>query len=77
MPMLYVFFRHGETIRHFWGSELLCAPTDPGQGPRHNGTLEPLWNLFDLTPEGRPTDWEEDIVYDRFPQLSYRKEGER
>jgi len=26
-------------------------------GPRHVGTLEPLWNLFDLTPEGRPTDW--------------------
>jgi len=33
------------------------------------GTLEPLWNLFDLTPEGRPTDWEE--------QLRYRKESER
>ena len=78
MPMLNVFHRDGETIRHFWGSELLYAPTDdPGQDPRHNGTLEPLWNLFDLTPEGRPTDWEEDIVYDRFPQLSYRKEGER
>lgn len=23
---------------------------------RHAGTIEPLWNLFDLTPEGRPTD---------------------
>jgi len=23
--------------------------------------LEPLWNLFDLTPEGRPTDWDEQL----------------
>jgi predicted dithiol-disulfide oxidoreductase (DUF899 family) len=26
-PMLNVFQRHGETIRHFWGSELLYQPT--------------------------------------------------
>ena len=47
------------TIRHFWGSELFYAPTEPGQEPRHVGTLEPLWNLFDLTPEGRPSGWDE------------------
>jgi predicted dithiol-disulfide oxidoreductase (DUF899 family) len=41
-------------IRHFWGSELFYAPTDADQDPRHVGTLEPIWNLFDLTPEGRP-----------------------
>jgi predicted dithiol-disulfide oxidoreductase (DUF899 family) len=62
-PMLNVFHRDGETIRHFWGSELFYAPTDPGQDPRHVGTLEPLWNLFDLTPEGRPTDWDEQLSY--------------
>jgi predicted dithiol-disulfide oxidoreductase (DUF899 family) len=62
-PMLNVFHRDGETIRHFWGSELLYAPTDPGQDPRHVGTIEPLWNLFDLTPEGRPTDWYEQLRY--------------
>jgi len=49
-PMLNVFHRHGETIRHFWGSELFYAPTEPGQETRHVATLEPLWNLFDLTP---------------------------
>ena len=54
-PMLNVFHRDGGTIRHFWGSELFYAPTDPGQDPRHVGTLEPVWNLFDLTPEGRPS----------------------
>ena len=62
-PMLNVFHRDGNTIRHFWGSELFYAPTDPGQEPRHVGTLEPLWNLFDLTPEGRPADWHEQLSY--------------
>jgi predicted dithiol-disulfide oxidoreductase (DUF899 family) len=61
-PMLNVFHRDGGEIRHFWGSELFYAPWDPGQDPRHVGTLEPLWNLFDLTPEGRP-DWDEQLSY--------------
>jgi predicted dithiol-disulfide oxidoreductase (DUF899 family) len=62
-PMLNVFHRNGEMIRHFWGSELFYAPTDPGQDPRHAGTIEPVWNLFDLTPEGRPADWDEQLSY--------------
>ena len=62
-PMLNVFHRDGNTIRHFWGSELFYASTAPGQETRHVGTLEPLWNLFDLTPEGRPTDWHEQLSY--------------
>ena len=62
-PMLNAFHRRGRTIRHFWASELFYAPTDPGQDPRHVGTLEPLWNLFDFTPEGRPADWDEQLRY--------------
>jgi predicted dithiol-disulfide oxidoreductase (DUF899 family) len=62
-PMLNVFHRDGARIRHFWGSELFFAQSDPGQEPRHVGTLEPLWNLFDLTPEGRPN-WDEQLTYD-------------
>jgi predicted dithiol-disulfide oxidoreductase (DUF899 family) len=62
-PMLNVFHRDGATIRHFWGSELLYAPTEPGHEPRHVGTLEPLWNMFDLTPEGRPMDFHEQLSY--------------
>ena len=62
-PMLNVFYRDGETIRHFWASELFYAPADPGQEPRHVGTIEQLWNLFDLTPEGRGTDWDEQLSY--------------
>jgi predicted dithiol-disulfide oxidoreductase (DUF899 family) len=63
-PMVNVFHRDGEGIRHFWGSELFYAPTDPGQDPRHTGTIEPLWNLFDLTPEGRAEDFDEQLAYD-------------
>ena len=63
MPMLNVFHRDGETIRHFWGAELLYAPADPGQDYRHVGTIEPLWNIFDLTREGRGTDYEEQLSY--------------
>ena len=63
IPMLNVFHRDGETIRHFWGAELTYAPVDPGQDHRSVGTLEPLWNLFDLTREGRPTDWNEQLSY--------------
>jgi predicted dithiol-disulfide oxidoreductase (DUF899 family) len=63
IPMLKVFHRDGETIRHFWGAEVTYAPADPGQDHRSVGTLEPLWNLFDLTAEGRPTNWDEQLSY--------------
>jgi predicted dithiol-disulfide oxidoreductase (DUF899 family) len=63
IPTLNVFHRDGETIRHFWATELMFAPADPGQHPRHVGTLEPVWNLFDLLPEGRPADWDEQLSY--------------
>jgi predicted dithiol-disulfide oxidoreductase (DUF899 family) len=63
LPMLNVFRRDGGEIRHAWGSELMYAPAEPGQDPRHNDTIDPLWNLFDFTPAGRGTDW--------FPALSY------
>jgi len=62
-PMLNVFHNDGDTIRHFWGSELLFGPTDPGQDPRHLGTVEPMWNLIDFTPAGRRPDWEEQYSY--------------
>ena len=40
MPMLNVFRREGGEIRHFWSSEMLNAPPDAGQDPRHIGTIE-------------------------------------
>jgi predicted dithiol-disulfide oxidoreductase (DUF899 family) len=61
-PMLNVFERDGDGVRHFWGSELFYAATEPGEDPRHVGTLEPLWNMFDFTREGRPG-WDEQLQY--------------
>ena len=62
MPMLNVFQRRGKVVSHFWGSELLYVPPESGQEYRHNDTLDPLWNMLDLTPAGRG---------DFQPQLSY------
>lgn len=54
LPMLNVFERDADgTIRHFWGSELMFEPPDPGQDPRHSDTIDPLWNLYDFTRDGR------------------------
>jgi predicted dithiol-disulfide oxidoreductase (DUF899 family) len=63
IPTLNVFHRDGGAMRHFWASELMWAAADPGQHPRHVGTLEPVWNLFDLLPEGRPQEWDEQLSY--------------
>jgi predicted dithiol-disulfide oxidoreductase (DUF899 family) len=39
MPMLNVFCHDGREIRHFWGSEVLYVPPEPGQEYRHNDAL--------------------------------------
>lgn len=53
MPILNVFRREGSAVRHFWASELLYVPAEPGQEYRHNDLLDPVWNMFDVAPEGR------------------------
>jgi len=62
-PMLNVFVRRRGAIRHFYGTELLFAKAEPGQNNRHVDMLWPLWNLLDVTPEGRGRDW--------YPKLQY------
>jgi predicted dithiol-disulfide oxidoreductase (DUF899 family) len=54
-PILNVFSRRDDEIRHFWGSELMSAPRDDGQEPRHVDFIWPIWNVLDATPEGRGT----------------------
>ena len=63
MPSLNVFVRRAGAIHHFYHSELLFAPAEPGQDARHVDLIWPLWNVFDFTPDGRGTDW--------YPKLSY------
>jgi len=61
-PVFNIFRKDGDTIRHFWGSELVYAPEEPGQHHRAGDLVDPLWGLFDMTPEGRG---------DFFPKLRY------
>jgi predicted dithiol-disulfide oxidoreductase (DUF899 family) len=63
LPVLNVFTRRGGKIHHAYCTELLFAPSDPGQNSRHVDAIWPLWNLFDYTPEGRGPDW--------YPKLAY------
>jgi predicted dithiol-disulfide oxidoreductase (DUF899 family) len=53
LPILNVFTREDGTIRHRYATELMFAPRDPGQDPRHVDAIWPLWAAFDVTPEGR------------------------
>jgi len=64
MPIMNVFVKKGDAVRHFWASELLFTKADgPGQNQRHVDIFWPLWNLLDLTPQGRGRDW--------YPRISY------
>lgn len=56
-PALNVFGKTDEEIFHFYATELLFAPFEKGQDGRHVDSIWPLWNLFDLIPEGRGTNW--------------------
>lgn len=64
IPSLNVFTRRDGEIRHFWsGSDMTSDTADPGQDPRGAPDPAPLWNVLDLTPEGRGTGW--------YPKLDY------
>ena len=63
LPALNVFVKRDGAIHHFYNTELLYAPSEPGQDGRHVDQIWPLWNLFDLLPEGRGEKW--------YPRLSY------
>jgi len=61
-PMFNIFRKDGDTIRHFWASEMTFAPEDPGQHHRTGDLVDPLWGLLDMSPEGRGN---------FFPKLAY------
>jgi predicted dithiol-disulfide oxidoreductase (DUF899 family) len=52
-PVMNVFVRDGAQMRHTWATELMFAPRDEGQDPRHVDSIWPMWHLLDMTPEGR------------------------
>ena len=52
-PILNVFTRDGDIFRHRWATELMFAPREEGEDPRHVDLIWPLWNVLDMTPDGR------------------------
>jgi predicted dithiol-disulfide oxidoreductase (DUF899 family) len=64
-PILNVFVRDGEEIRHAWATELMFAPREEGMEPRHVDLIWPIWSVLDMTPQGREGE-------EAFPNLDYR-----
>jgi predicted dithiol-disulfide oxidoreductase (DUF899 family) len=64
IPILNVFVRDGDRLRHSWATELMFAPREEGEEPRHVDSIWPIWNVLDMTPEGRGTG-------SNFPGLQY------
>jgi len=64
-PAIDVWVREGGAVRHFWAPEAGGETADPGQDPHMAPDPTPLWNILDVTPGGRGTDW--------YPKLDYVK----
>lgn len=62
-PALVVYRKDTDGVRLFYAAEMPGEAADPGQDPRTAPDIASLWNLLDLTPAGRGTDW--------YPKLSY------
>lgn len=61
-PAMDVWVKRGSKVHHFWAAEL-AGTEDPGQDVRGAPDPTPLWNILDLTPSGRGSDW--------YPKLDY------
>jgi predicted dithiol-disulfide oxidoreductase (DUF899 family) len=69
VPGFSVFDRRDGIVRHFYSGEFSGAMADPGQDPRGAPDADPLWQMLDLTPQGRGADW--------YPKLDYGKDNLR
>ncbi len=59
-----MFTRGGDGVRHRWATELMFAPREEGEDSRHVDLIWPIWNVLDMTPDGRGDDQD-------FPALQY------
>ena len=64
MPILSAFVRDGDQFRHTWSSELMYAPRDDALEARHVDSIWPIWNVLDVTSDGRGNE-------SNFPALAY------
>lgn len=64
-PAAHVFHRDSEgNIYHFYSTEMLYSPSEERQHTRHVDMIWPLWNVFDMTPEGRGANWHPRLFYE-------------
>jgi predicted dithiol-disulfide oxidoreductase (DUF899 family) len=63
-PVLNVFTRDDDGFRHRWATELMFAPREEGEEPRHVDLIWPIWNVLDMTPGGRGSEPD-------FPAMQY------
>src|SRR6185503_18589423 len=63
LPMMNVFARRRARVHHAWATELFFAAADRGQDKRHVDLIWPVWNLLDMTPEGRGATWGPKLRY--------------
>ena len=62
-PGFTVYQKDGDGIHVFYNAEMPAEAADPGQDPRGAVDIAPLWNILDMTPGGRGTDWYPKLVY--------------
>jgi predicted dithiol-disulfide oxidoreductase (DUF899 family) len=62
-PGFTVYQKIRNEVRVFYNAEMPAEAADPGQDPRGAVDIAPLWNILDMTPDGRGTDW--------YPKLNY------
>ncbi|NNE83545.1 MAG: DUF899 family protein, partial [Alphaproteobacteria bacterium] len=49
LPAINVFRKTDSGVFHSYNAELLYAPSEEGQHPRHADAIWPLWSVFDMT----------------------------
>ena len=63
LMMMNAFRKSDDGIFHTWAYEIINAPRGDEPNSRQRDQIWPLWSIFDLTLDGRPSDW--------FPAYSY------
>jgi predicted dithiol-disulfide oxidoreductase (DUF899 family) len=64
-PILNAFVRAPDgVVRHAYATELMFAPREPDQHPRHVDAIWPMWGMLDFSPEGRGPDTHPKLSYD-------------
>jgi predicted dithiol-disulfide oxidoreductase (DUF899 family) len=65
LPILNVFVRTQDgAVRHAYATEIMFAPREPGQDPRHVDAIWPMWGMLDFSPEGRGPDTRPKLSYE-------------